>query len=383
MPIKNLTTNVLPQFPSLGILRKGAKRTEEDMAKKRPGQDLEFFRFVNEQRPRLEKDFATCYGLEPARIPFYFMYDHIPQVWDSWMKEYVAGGLIHKCDGETMVLWRDEKTGKYSHEPRPCPYFTGEKKRTKDNPGCKETGELKILLPKLLELGHVGDVTVLTSSKWDHMSIQACLNEIYADRRAHGLGLKGIEFIMERVKRKISTPRADGKRVRQIKSLIIIYPAEEWVKFQIESAKRAQFQLDAPALHGLPAGESTEANGDNGAGEDEEVFGDDYAPGEFTEGEYVDESAEGFGDDEPEDEEPEAPPAPVLPTTFRDLNEAVKWGADYPGAFACLDHAKNAYNELKLQLQPKSSAAMFKAWIALVLHEAEVHAHEPAQEPML
>lgn len=242
MPIVGMTTRVRPQFPSLGTIRKGAKRTAEDISKNRPGRDLEYFRFSNPERPELERAFQELYPREPQVIRFYFMYDSIEDNWDAWMEEWVAGGLVHRCDGETMVLWRT-KTGDYLTERKECPYHQDPKLRTRKNPGCKQVGRLRILLPEMLRAGHVGDVTVLTSSIHDIMSIQACLEEAYKQRQAQGFGLRGIEFTLQRVKRRISTPSGDGKRARREKWLTIITPSVQWVQFQIASAERAQFAM--------------------------------------------------------------------------------------------------------------------------------------------
>lgn len=243
-PIVGLTTDVKRQFPSLGILRKGKKevRKRKDGSTVEIPVDLEFFRFVNEQRPDVERAFHEAYGENPTSLSFYFQYDDIDDVWDAWQEEWVAGGLVHRCDGETMVLWRTPDGG-YSTERRPCPYHSGEKQRTAKQPGCKPVGRLRILLPKLLEAGHIGDVTLLTGSKHDIMSIQACLEEIQHYRQ--DAGLRGIEFVLRRDPREISTPGNDGKRVRRTKSLITIAPAARWVQFQLRAAERRQFMLPA------------------------------------------------------------------------------------------------------------------------------------------
>lgn len=273
MAIKGMTDTVTAHFPRLGILRKGDKRTAEDIAKKRPGRDLEFFRFVNEQRADIENAFRAAYGLEPKRLHFYFLYDKIDQIWEAWLEEHGASGLIMRSNGEEMHLWRDQN-GRMSKERRPDPYFTGEKTLNEDEPELKATGRLSIVLPELLAAGYIGDVVLTTTSKHDILSIQACLNEIAENRARHGLGLRGIEFVMERVHRKISCPdkRQPGKRVRRIKSLVIIYPAQEWVMAQLENAKREQYQLTAGA--DLEIDDETPEPGDWAY--------DDYTDGEYT-----------------------------------------------------------------------------------------------------
>lgn len=267
MPIKGVTDNVARSFPSLGTLRKGAKKTDA----RRPGQDLETFRFSNEERPDIERAFVEAYGENPSRLSVYFMYDDIDAVWSAWMEEWVAGGLKHRCDGEAMVLWQT-KDGNYSTEPRPCPYHEKPSLRTKQNPGCRQVGRLKVLLPGLLEKGFVGDVTLTTSSIHDIRSIQASLETAYFERQANGLGLRGIEFLLRRELKKISTPGTDGKRVRREKWLVTIAPAPRWIQHQLDQAEQAQMGL-LPATTGAPiddedveegefaeAPETTEAN---------------------------------------------------------------------------------------------------------------------------
>ena len=228
MPIKGLTTDVRPAFPNLGKLRKGGKKTSET----RPGPDLEYFRFTSEQ-PEIEAAFYGAYPAQPQSINVFLPNKAIDNVWECWQEHWVAGGLVHRCDGETCVVWQDGN-GEYHDEPKSCP---GE---------CKPVGRLQVLLPELLQAGFVGYVTFETHSKHDIMSIQACLED--ASGKANGHGLTGIEFRLYREPQKISTPMVDKdtgeiKRVRRQKWLCKLTPTVRWVQAQLAQAEHLQLAM--------------------------------------------------------------------------------------------------------------------------------------------
>lgn len=266
MPIKGLTTNVKPRFPSLGKLRKGEERTQEDLAKNRPGEDLPgTFRFVGADS-EIEKAFIGAYGLRPSSLSVFLPNKALDDNWEAWQEHWVAGGLRHRCDGETCVLWQDDQ-GKYHTDPKPCP---GE---------CKPGGYLQLLLPELLRAGYVGYVTFETHSKNDIMSLQACMEDAAA--KSNGHGLQGIEFRLYRVEQAISTPGANGNRMRRKKSLVKITPSVRWVQSQLASAERLALGEPEP-LRALP--------------EPQEVDVEDGEYDEIEDGEFDDEP-EPFGVD--------------------------------------------------------------------------------------
>lgn len=55
-----------------------------------------------------------------------------------------------------------------------------------------------------------------------------------------------------------------------------------------------------------------------------------------------------------------------LPPSFASVDEALNWGVEQ-GCFKHPNHARNAYNELKLKKAPKSSGEMWSYWIAEVM----------------
>ncbi len=148
---------------------------------------------------------------------------------ESWIEEWVAGGLVHRCDGETQVLYRTPAGG-YSTEKRPCKNCKG-----------KQVGRLSVIVP---ELGRLACITVLTTSIHDIIKLTSQLRAYEALRG----DLRGIPFILRRRKDKISTPGPDGKRVRREKWLLSIETQPEWTMLQLTAMQRAA----------LPAGEPVE-----------------------------------------------------------------------------------------------------------------------------
>lgn len=55
-------------------------------------------------------------------------------------------------------------------------------------------------------------------------------------------------------------------------------------------------------------------------------------------------------------------PAEGTPTTFGSAQEAIAWGFEQ-GCFGAPQHARNAYEKLKKEKQPKTAAAMWSAWV--------------------
>lgn len=267
MPIVGMTRreDVTPKFPDLGKLRKGGPKTDP----KRPGPDLDHWRFTSERRD-VQAAFDTAYGDKAATVEAYLPFATMEENWQTWYEEYDHGGMVHRCDGRTMYRWRNGN-GEYTDGERPCPYFSGAKPRTKDNPGCKQVGRLNLIVPQLIRAGFVGFVAMETHSINDLVSITACL--IDAERKAGKLS--GILFNVIRVKQTISTPawkdedKAAGKRNRTVKDLVKIVPAADWVM--------ARLQLEAEQQMALASGHAPQiTDGENGHDEYEDVEDGDY-----------------------------------------------------------------------------------------------------------
>src|SRR5450759_2753633 len=117
MSIKGITDNVLPAIGRLGKLRKGGEKPTSGTGY---GKDLSHFRFTSEQ-PAVAAAFRAAYGDQPALLHVYLPYAGVEQNFSSWREEWSAGGLVHRCDGETVTIWRTPD-GQYSNQPRACPY---------------------------------------------------------------------------------------------------------------------------------------------------------------------------------------------------------------------------------------------------------------------
>lgn len=228
MPIKRLTRG--PALPRLGILRKGAKKGAN-----RPGKNLTYFR-IDTPFDDLEKAFYEKFGKEPREIPVYLPFPDIEQNWAAWQEEWKAGGLVHRCDGETMILWR-KSNGKMSTDEKPCPFFTGEKQRTTNNPGCTPVGRLKVIIPDLS--ARFGFFTVQTTSENDIVRLDSLLKGYF---RIAG-NLTGIRFTLSRRPEKISVPMEDGKRVRKEEWLLNLEVDPTWAQYQLLAARTRAMTL--------------------------------------------------------------------------------------------------------------------------------------------
>ena len=228
MPIKRLRRDARTELPSMGELRKGGERPEDG---RRPGQDLDYWRFTSED-PEIVAAFEAEYGTEPQAISVMFPNSDIDDNWEAWQEEWNASALIHRCDGETCVLWL-KPDGTYSDEPKPCPS------------GCKPSGQLRVLLPDLYQYGYVRPVRMLTHSIHDILTIEGAL--AYIASLCHGGDLRGARCILQRVPRSISTPGKDGKRARRQKWLIQLVPDAEFVRQRMAQLEAKQYTMALPS----------------------------------------------------------------------------------------------------------------------------------------
>lgn len=212
MAIKRLTREA--SFPLIGKLRKGGVRPESG---KQPGKDLTYFRFDTDDAHAMQR-FAAAYGNEPAQVNVFLPHQTAAANFSCWQEAYVAGGLTHRCDGETCVIWLDGT--KYRTDPKPCPG------------GCKEVGRLMVIIPELQRFAYV---TVETHSINDIIRLQENLQAVEFLRG----DLRGIPFILKRTPVEISTPTADGKRSRREKWLLSIEVDPVWASLQLEAMHRA------------------------------------------------------------------------------------------------------------------------------------------------
>jgi hypothetical protein len=296
MPIVGLTDrgSVEGRFRDLGKICKGMRDASA------PGGmvDLEYFRFVSKDA-EIQAAFDAVYGKEPTLIHVILPSARTEDMWKTWMEEWGASGLIHRCNGVHMVRWLT-KDKRYESDmemlqKRPCPYASGEKERTKERPGCTEHGYLTVVVPALLEAGFFGYVTVRTTSINDLANITACLFE--AEEKARNVGrpngLAGAPFVLRRQEEEIGVRYKNKKgeivKTRGMKWMVRLDPTQEWALRLFEEARSYALGRPAPAWQ-LESGEAGGAaekvagelvDGINDAGDDwDEVA---FAAGESEE----------------------------------------------------------------------------------------------------
>jgi len=230
MSIKGLTDRNEGAFPQIGIIRKGAPKTQNA-----PGKDLAYFRVeFDEKEVEAAQVFVNKFTNAPTDITIMLPFNEIGRCWEAWRETYVAGALIHRCDGEHVQYAINSKTGErivingigQNGQPVLC--------RGKID-GCKPSGRLRIIVPELQRLAYL---MVLTTSIHDIINIS---NQLDAISAMTGGRLAGIPLVLRRRPKKISTPSGEGgKRARREKWLISIEADPEWVK-----AKLLQMKHDA------------------------------------------------------------------------------------------------------------------------------------------
>lgn len=218
-----------PQFPQIGVLRKGAPRPEHGRA---PGKDLAHFRFDSDDADACQV-FADAYGDEPRRVNVYLPYATTEENFETCKEAWNASALLHRCNGETCLRYLSNKDGRYYSDPIPCPG------------GCKPVGRLKVIIPELRRMVYV---VAETHSIHDIINLQQQLTALEMLRGS----LRGIPMILSRYPREISTPRDDGKRARVTKWLLSIEAAPSWVELQLTAMERQALPVSAPQL-ALPA----------------------------------------------------------------------------------------------------------------------------------
>lgn len=249
MPIVGLSERSAA-FPLIGVLRKGAPKPKNG---DRPGEDLTFFRFTSDDPVAVEA-FRAAYGDEPRELKVMLPYATPAENFEAWREEWVAGGLVHRCDGVFSVIWRDD-AGQYQTTQVPCPYRDVDDDRKRP---CKPVGRLTVILPRLRRLAYV---TVLTTSLHDIMTLE---ENLAAAAMIHG-SLLGIPFVLRRRPRMISMPGPNGTRVRREKWLLSLEPDPRWVAAKLaELWQRALPPGTTMALPELqaPADEPDDADDD-------------------------------------------------------------------------------------------------------------------------
>jgi hypothetical protein len=246
MPIKGLT-NRMPQFPEIGQIRKGQKRDPEKPLEKLI--DLDYFRIeVDPEETAALLEIHRVYTDKPKVLDILRPFPAGEQNWITWREAYLAGGLIHRCDGETVQYEIDNRTGekivedgltkdgkqKFCNGKTPVGTYETEKEGKKITKEffCKPVGRLKLILPVL---SRAVFFTLLTSSQWDIAHLDEQLSALYL---LNGK-LSGIPLKLRRRDREVSCPTPEGRRVRRTKSLLSIEADPAWTKQRLLLLKAA------------------------------------------------------------------------------------------------------------------------------------------------
>lgn len=229
-PILGLTDkqSATPRLPVLGQLRKGEPRPESG---NRPGKDTDHFRFTSDD-PEVLAAFEQAYGQGPQTLsPVYLPYHSVKDNFPTWREKWVRGGLVHRCDGETVSIWFDPKRLVYIRDPRvdgrpmACPG------------GCSKRGRLYLVLPGLIAAGHVGLVMLSTGSTHDILAIQGGMLVVGAQATLVGVGLT-----LRRTETEITAVQeVQGvrKRVRRKYWRVELVPDPAWMRVKLEQGRRA------------------------------------------------------------------------------------------------------------------------------------------------
>lgn len=239
-------------FPQIGVIRKGAAKTE----KNRPGADLEYFRVVFDEGELIANQrFHELYGDEPTEINVMLPFDDIDQVWEAWRESYNASALIHRCDGEYVEYAINSATGEVlvrngimmSAVPGRPDLHLGDRVPCNGKAECKPTGRLTVVVP---ELRRAATLMVLTTSIHDIVNISGQLEAL---KSLNSGRLAGLPLVLRRRPKRISTPSGEGgKRARREKWLLSIEADPEWVEAKIAQLKgEAYSQFTAPSPYAL------------------------------------------------------------------------------------------------------------------------------------
>lgn len=266
-PIKGLTDRHA-KFPEIGRIRKGGAAPRDASGRTtRIGQDLTYFRVEFDEREAeakaiFEKHYGTAAEGKPDEIDILLPFPSVEENFEAWREAYLAGGMIHRCDGEWVQYEYDPKRGAPSvkgglevdtGERRAC---DGSKPVLMYGPAhdkplmCKPAGRLKALLPVLRRAAYV---TVLTGSVYDivHLSEQLEAYRLLGGQQ----GLVGIPLVLRRRPKEIIRPDpGTGERKRMTKSLLSIEADPNWVRQRLMALQAsATPSLEPGAIMRLPA----------------------------------------------------------------------------------------------------------------------------------
>ena len=263
VPIRGMTDRA-SAFPQIGVIRKGML-TKNAAGVEFP-KDLPHFRVVfDEEEREAQVQFEALFTAEPKEIEVYMPFPEPDRCLEAWKEAYVAGAMLHRCDGEWVQRAIDHKTGSVlvaggldtkTGKPVRCDGKTpvavykdskGEQKEV----FCSPVARMRVIVPALKRMAYL---VLLTGSKHDIINLMAQLQAIQDISPRHSL--IGIPMMLRRRVKEISTPGPGGKRMRRKKSLLSIEADPKWVAAMLDSmAKNALPEAQAQIL--LPPVESS------------------------------------------------------------------------------------------------------------------------------
>lgn len=280
MPIVGLTDQqpvIGGGLPRIATLYKGDEKPAEG---NRPGRDLKYFRVEFEPQFEALRDlWSELYDQEPKEFsPVFLAAPTVEEAFSTWMEEWTATAMLHRCDGEHQVAWYDKQTGNYARSRVKC---------AAPECGCKRTGRLNLIFEDLVEAsGILGYVAVTTHSLHDIITLHRYLSDIEG---MYGR-LTGVPFVFGRADREVSAPhpKKKGERMKTTKSLLYIHVAPDFAKSAILPTLRGhQSALPASAMREPMSEEAVERARAHLSGSDvpKRLVGQASDP-EVREGEY-------------------------------------------------------------------------------------------------
>jgi len=275
-----------PIYRRIGTLHKGDKK---ELHVGRIPPELTYFRFANENNPKIEKAFSDKYGPKPTELVVFLPSTDVPleDCWESWCEAYSAGGIKHRCNGVTMNGWREQVGTRsvWREGSKPCRHEDHMSKNNPDgDPLRDKVGRLSVVVTHKDEksgryfpvvwdevrgilrpfdprdpIGQWAVVTVLTKGGWDVNQIENCLVTTGRTYTATEAGeIIPIPFILRRVQKDITY--SEGGQLKKTKKWMVeleVHPAYDRKSTFISLAGGApispDFSLPAPAASQSPA----------------------------------------------------------------------------------------------------------------------------------
>ncbi len=188
---------------AIGKIFKGAPKVGD-----KPGQNLDYFRFEPHElyRDRLTEIWNRVYGDKPTSINVFFKHSNVDWIINDWFCEFGKSGLKTKCDGETIVEWRDEENRLYHRDrPKPCRNPGSQKGCGK----CRPSALLKFCVFEFRQMGLTGNVELSTTSINDITFLRSQLEDIARDLTMAGQKLAYTPLVLSRSNREITKTTKD------------------------------------------------------------------------------------------------------------------------------------------------------------------------------